>query len=166
MRKLTFLCVAAALWGCAGTNPQTRDEFRKVIAAGAPMTFTDTYVVQRRFDDVVKSLRQKADECLQVDVRMTRTSGGIQTMNTKDEYRTAVRLVDKNRAELTTQMTMKGAIVLQQQPEGGFFNTAVDIERLTPSTTKLTYYGSSLSSGKAKWNLLKQWGEGKAVPCP
>jgi hypothetical protein len=92
----------------------TREEFRKVIASGAPLTFTDTYVVQRRFDDVVKSLQQKADDCLQVDARMTRTSGGIQTMNTKDEYRTSVRVVDKNRAELTTQMTMKGAIVVQQ----------------------------------------------------
>jgi hypothetical protein len=39
---------------------QTREEFGKVIAAGAPLTFTDSHVVQRRFDDVVKSLRQKA----------------------------------------------------------------------------------------------------------
>jgi hypothetical protein len=71
---------------------------------------------------VVKSLKQKVDECLQVNVTMKRTEGGMTTMNTTDEYRTKVVAIDKNHAELTTQY-------------------AVDIERLTPSTTKLTYYG-------------------------
>jgi len=33
-------------------NPQTRDEYRQAIASGVPLTMTDTYVVQRRFDEV------------------------------------------------------------------------------------------------------------------
>src|SRR6185295_16376707 len=102
------------LAGCGATmNPQTRDEYRQAIASGVPLTMTDTYVVQRRFDEVVKSLKQKADECLQVDVTTKRSQGGMTTMNVRDEYRTSVRVVDKSRAELTTQSTMKGAIVVQ-----------------------------------------------------
>lgn len=167
MRKLLPCLAAAILAGCGATmNPQTRDEYRQTIASGAPLTMTDTYVAKRRFDDVVKSLKQKVDECLQVNVTMKRTEGGMTTMNTTDEYRTKVVAIDKNRAELTTQFTMKGAIVLQQVPPGGFFSTAVDIERLTPTTTKLTYYGASTSGGKAKWDALKQWSDGKQVACP
>jgi hypothetical protein len=147
-------------------NPQTRDEYRQAIASGVPLTMTDTYVAQRRFDDVVKSLKQKADECLQVDVTTKRSQGGMTTMNVRDEYRTSVRVVDKSHAELTTQSTMKGAIVLQQVPPGGFFETEVDIERVAPSSTKLTYYGPSTSGGKAKWDVLKQWSDGKPVACP
>jgi hypothetical protein len=166
MRK-PILCLTVILAGCGATmNPQTRDEYRQAIASGAPLTMTDTYVAKRRFDDVVKSLKQKVDECLQVNVTMKRTEGGMTTMNTTDEYRTKVVAIDKNHAELTTQYTMKGAIVLQQVPPGGFFATAVDIERLTPATTKLTYYGGSTSGGKAKWDALKQWSDGKAVTCP
>jgi|RhiMetdeSRZDD1v2_1073273.scaffolds.fasta_scaffold00269_40 hypothetical protein len=43
----------AVLAGCGATmNPQTRDEYRQAIASGVPLTMTDTYVVQRRFDEV------------------------------------------------------------------------------------------------------------------
>jgi hypothetical protein len=167
MRKLAPCLTAAILAGCGATmNPQTRDEYRQAIASGVPLTMTDTYVVQRRFDEVVKSLKQKADECLQVDVTTKRSQGGMTTMNVRDEYRTSVRVVDKSRAELTTQSTMKGAIVVQQVPPGGFFETAVDIERVTPASTKLTYYGPSTSGGKAKWDALKQWSDGKPLACP
>lgn len=87
-------------------------------------------------------------------------------MNQTDEYRTVIRLIDNNRAELTTQFTMKGAIVMQQVPPGGFYSTAMDIKRLTPTTTKLSYYGSSFSGSKAKWNAFKDWSDGKLEPCP
>ena len=125
-----------------------------------------TNVPPAKAPDLVAYYRLKADECLQVDVTTKRSQGGMTTMNVRDEYRTSVRVVDKSRAELTTQSTMKGAIVLQQVPPGGFFETAVDIERVAPSSTKLTYYGPSTSGGKAKWDALKQWSDGKPLACP
>ncbi len=154
------------LTGCAGANPQSREEFRQTRLAGVPFSYVDTHIAKRPFDDVVKTLKQKADECFQVNITTTRTQGGITAMNLTDEYRTSVRLVDKNHAELTTQYNMKGAIVLQSVPPGGFYNAAMDIERLTPTTTKLAYYGTSLAGSKAKWLALKQWSDGQAVPCP
>ncbi len=167
MQKLTVsLSLVAILAGCAGANPQSREEFRSTRQAGVPFSFTDTYIAKRPFDEAVETLRKKVDECLQVNVTTKRTQGGIPTMNQIDEYRTVIRSVDKNRAELTTQFYMKGAIVMQQVPEGGFYHTIMDIERLTPTTTKLSYYGSSFASSKAKWNAFKQWSEGQLVPCP
>jgi hypothetical protein len=166
MRQLAILLLVA-LTGCAGNNPQTREEFRKTRLEGVPLNMVDSYVANRRFEDVVNALKQKTAECFNVDVTMRRTQGGITTMNTTDEYRTTIRLVGPNVAELTTQFQMtKGQIVTQKVPEGGFYHRAVDIERISPRTTKLTYYGPSLESGKKAWAAVKQWSDGKASPCP
>jgi hypothetical protein len=167
MSKLAGLfCIIATLSGCAGINPQTRDEFRQSKLDGVPFSMVDSYMSSRRFEDVVNTLKQKTSECFNVDVTMRRTQGGITTMNARDEYRTTVRIVSANRAELTTQFHMKGQIVLQQVPEGGFYNRAVDIERLAQNKTKLTYYGNSFESSKLAWNVMKQWSDGQATPCP
>lgn len=167
MQKLTVsLSFVVILAGCAGANPQSREEFRSTRQAGSPFSFTDTHTAKRPLDEVVDTLRKKVDECLQVNVTTRRSQGGITMMNQTDEYRTVIRSVDKNRAELTTQFYMKGAIVMQQVPAGGFYDTVMDIERLTPTTTKLSYYGSSFAGSKAKWNAFKQWSDGQLVPCP
>jgi hypothetical protein len=174
MRKFVFVSgVVMALSGCAGMQPaQTRQEFVQKNLSGTPFSMVDAYVTKRRFDDVVNSLKQKTAECFNVNVTTRRTEGptspqaGTTTMNVKDEYRTTVRVINANRAELTTQFTSKGIVYLQTIPEGGFYHRAIDIERLTPSTTKLTYYGSSFDSGKKAWAAIKEWSDGKATPCP
>jgi hypothetical protein len=168
MKQELVICAAVvALAGCAGNNPQTREEFVKTRSAGVPFNMVDTHVANRRFEDVVGSLRQKAQECLNVDVTMKRTQGGITAMNATDEYRTNVRVAGPNRAELTTQFEMsKGQVALQKRPEGGFYERAVDIERASPRTTKLTYYGSSRDSGKKVWGAIKAWSDGNAAACP
>jgi hypothetical protein len=166
LRLALLLPAIALLWGCAAGNPQTREEFRKRRLDGAPLSMVESYTANRRFEDVVNALKQKTDECFNVNVTTRRSQGGITTMNATDEYRTTVRVVGPNMAELTTQFQMKGQIVLQKVPEGGFYRRAVDIERISPRTTKLTYYGSSLDSGKKAWAAIKEWSDGKASACP
>jgi len=168
MRNAIFAAMAAAvLSGCAMNYPQTREEFRQqIVASDSRFKFIDTYVAKRRFDDVVKSLQANVVQCFDQNVTTTRAQGGITTMNQTDEWRSSVRVVNRNRAEVTTQMAMKGAIVPGKVPPGGLYMTAVDIERLTPSTTKLSYYGSTSSGSKERWDLVKQWSDGKPTPCP
>jgi hypothetical protein len=166
MSKLACLLFAVAvLSGCAGMNPQTRDEFRQALTGGVPFGMVDTYVANRSFEDVVNTLKQKAEECLNVDKTMQRREGGMTTMRTKEEYRTAIRVVNSNLAEMTTQWQWRGVIILQKVPEGGFYSLAVDIERVPSSKTKLTFYGSSFG-GKSVWTAIKQWSDGQLVPCP
>lgn len=168
MRSAIFAAVAAAvLSGCATNYPQTREEFRKgIVESDSSFKFVDTYVAKRRFDDVVKSLKQNVEQCFDQNVTTTRSQGGIMTMNQTDEWRTSVKVINRSRAEVTTQMTMKGAIVPVKVPPGGFYVTAVDVERLTASTTKLSYYGSTSSGSKERWDLIRQWSDGKPTPCP
>jgi len=140
VRKLILISFAVVLCGCS-SYPQTREEFRKSILGGSGFSYTDTYTSTRRFDDVVRTLKQKTDECLQANVTTTRTQGGMNTMNQTDEYRTTVRIVDKSHAELTSQIAMKGAILTEKMPSGGYYKAAMDIQALSATRTKLTYYG-------------------------
>lgn len=87
-------------------------------------------------------------------------------MYVRDDYCATVQNVGAGRAELTVRFTSKGIIYVQKVPEGGFYSMAVDIERLSPTTTKLTYYGNSFDSGKAMWKAVQQWSDGQAVACP
>jgi hypothetical protein len=168
MRNARFAALAAlVLSACSMNYPQTREEFRQgLVSSDSSFKFVDTYVVKRRFEDVVKSLQQYVPACFNQDVTTTRTQGGMTTMNQTDEWRTTVKVINRNLAEVTTQQTMKGAIVPVKVPPGGFYVTAVDVERSTASTTKLSYYGSTSSGSKERWDLIKQWSEGKLTPCP
>lgn len=160
--------VATVLSGCAGgtVTPQTRAEYVQAHVRGMPFSMTDTHISNRSFEQVVNSLRQQSAECFNNNVTTTRTQGGVKTMNIKDEFRTTVRVVNARKAELTTQFTSKGIVYLQKIPDGGFYHRAVDIERLSPFKTKLTYYGSRFDASKAAWAAIKQWGDGKATACP
>src|SRR5688500_11664317 len=117
MRNAIVALAAAVLSGCAMNYPQTREEFRQqIIESDSRFKFIDTHVAKRRFDDVVKSLQQNVAQCFDQNVNTTRTSGGTTTMNQTDEWRSTFRVVDRNRAEVTTQMAMKGAFVPGKVP--------------------------------------------------
>jgi hypothetical protein len=165
---LSVLFVATALAGCANVKTGTwysREEFVTYSKEGRMMSMTDTYVANRKFEQVVAVLKQKSADCLDSDSVMSRRSGGIQTMRVTDHFRTTVRVVAPGRAELTTQYTSSGITYLQKIPDGGFYHRAVDVERLTPTTTKLTFYGSSFSESKSTWAAMKKWSDGQSDAC-
>ena len=166
VKLVPVIGVATVLAGCAGANPQTREEYVQAHVSGVPFSMMDTHVSNRSFEQVVASLRQKSEECFNTNVTTSRTEGGVKTMNIRDEYRTTVRVLSAGKAELTTQFTSKGIVYLQKVPDGGFYSRAVDIERVSPSRTKLTYYGSKFESSKLSWAAIQQWGDGKATACP
>jgi hypothetical protein len=167
MRKLSFFASLIILVsGCASMDPQTRDEYRAAVDGGRPFSMKESFVAKRGFDEVVKTLRQKSDECLNVNIKTTRKQDGMTTMATTDEVRTAVRVVNSKHAELTMRMNPKGIIMLNKVPEGGFYRMAIDIDRLTAGTTRLTYYGPSTDHGKRRLAVIKQWSDGKQAGCP
>ena len=168
MHRLWLICsIAAVLAGCAGLTPsQSREEFVRRKTQGEPFSMMDTYVTKRRLEDVVKTLSQKTAECFNVDVTTRRSEQGMTTMNLTDKYRTTIRTVNANRAELTTRHTTKGMATPQKIPKGGLYYRAVDIERLSSGSTKLTYYGPSIAAGKSAWAAMKQWSDGQPAACP
>jgi hypothetical protein len=167
MRQLVFFVgVITLVSGCASMDPQTRDEYRTAVDGGRPFTMKDSFVARRGFDEVVRTLRQKSDECFNVNIKTTRKQDGITTMATTDEVRTVIRVVNSKRAELTMQTNPKGIVMLNKVPAGGFYRMTIDIDRLAAGTTRLTYYGSSTDHGKRRLAVIKQWSDGKQVGCP
>ncbi|MBC5781499.1 hypothetical protein H8N03_01000 [Ramlibacter sp. USB13] len=158
---IALACVAV-LAGCA-QMPQTRPEFQEAVRSGASLSLTDTHVAKRSLDETVRLLRPKLSECFDYNVAWSRTEGAAVGMF-KEKWQSSVRAIDRNRAEVTVQRTMSGAV--QKQPEGGYYVVALDLERIDATTTKLTYYGASTSFGTSTWNSLKQWSEGRAAACP
>lgn len=164
---ISILAAATVLAGCTTFGaPQTREQYVQDISGGIPFTMKDSYIAKRRFDDVVAALRQKGPECFDTTSTMTRREGNLTTMRVQDTYHTSVRTVSAGRAEFTIQTTSKGIIMINKEPPGGYYHMAVDVERLTPATTRLTYYGNSFDSGKASWKAIQQWSDGQAAGCP
>jgi len=162
-----MLLAAGLLSGCAGTlAPQSRPEYVARVREGGAFLMVDSHVAQRGIEPVVASLRQKSLECLTGESQMRRSSGGITTMQMNTRYRTIVQMTGPTRAELTTQFLATGTAYVQQVPDGGFYERAVDIERLSPTTTRLTYYGSSFDSSRKVWAAIKEWSEGRPAACP
>lgn len=166
MRKTVFFTSLVILVsGCASMDPQTRNEYRTAVDGGRPFTMKDSFVARRGFDEVVKTLRQKSDECFNVNIKTTRKQDGMTTMATTDEVRTVVRVINSKHAELTMQTNPKGIIMLNKVPAGGFYRMAIDIDRLTAGSTRLTYYGPSTDHGKKRLAVIKQWSDGKQAGC-
>ncbi|HEY1227601.1 MAG TPA: hypothetical protein VGF26_09795 [Ramlibacter sp.] len=159
-KTASMLAMAAILAGCA--QPQTRDAFVQTIRGGQTLTYTESYVAKRSLDDVTRSVEAKAGECFSWELGGVRAQGS--TMRVAEEYIASVQKVDRNRSELTVRRLMSSSAI--KQPAGGFYFLAVDMERVGTNSTKLTYYGNSLSSGKANWAAVKQWSDGQMVACP
>lgn len=169
MKHVSMAASLAALLlaGCGATlAPQTRPEYVAKIKEGGAFLAVDSHVANRSIEQVVATLRQKSQECLTGESQLRRSSGGMTTMQLTNQYSTVVRTIDSGRAELTTQFNAKGSAYVQQVPQGGFYERAVDIERLSPTTTKLTYYGTNFSSAMKVWSALKDWSDGRMSACP
>lgn len=156
MRRPAFLLftATAVLAGCAlPMGPQSRSDFVQEKRAGASITAVDGHIAHRRFDQVVGLLQRKADECL----NLARRGQGTHA---------ALRMVGSGRAELTMQVATPSTPFLRRLPEGGSYHLAVDIERVSATMTRLTYYGPGLETGQQDWAAIKEWSDGEAAPCP
>lgn len=155
-------CLCIALAGCAAA-PQTRQEYISAVASSdSTRAMKDTYVARRSFDQVVATVKQKADECLTFTRTHLMKTGGMTTGAMRSDVHTTVRVVSPGHAELSYQYTLSGMVV-GKAPEGGYYHLVVDIDRVTPSSTRLSYYGVK---DKDSWEAIRTWSEGRSADCP
>jgi hypothetical protein len=159
---LLFITVVS-LVGCAVT-PQTRNEFKQQIMDYPTMGLHDTYTANRRFEDVVRTLDAKWQECYNISKTMTRTQGGLTTMRYRDTYHPKSQKINNSLVEMTLQETSQGITMLNKIPPGGLYVAALNLERLPANKTKLTWY-SGAWGWRAIWEMNKQWSDGKDVAC-
>jgi hypothetical protein len=167
MRRIGLLvCIALVSPAHAVDQPQNRGEFKAALAQGAAFMKVQSHVANRRFEDVVKVLQQKTGECLSYRKTQTgRNQAGRVNYASSDDYTASFRTVSKAHAEITVQHSPGGARIGPKMPKGGFYMMAVDVDRGTGSTTKLTFYGPSMGWGNT-YDAIKKWSDGGAAECP
>lgn len=163
MRRLV-VAAAGLLLGCTLSQPQTRGEFVALVAGGASMTKTESHSAPRSFDRVVRTVRDRADACFNVEVTQTRQSGYAMSSFTVI-YVPSFQVVAEDSAQLTIQHTTRPRSIGPQMPPGGFYTFAVDIDRVSGNETRLTMYGPSRGWGDA-WDAIRAWSDGEKASCP
>jgi len=143
--------------------PQTRQEFVKAVASGRGATAVETIKVDQPLGRVYALLQEKANSCLDVEVRRTAYVG--YTERSSSDYNPMVRLVGKNRAEFTLQVVNKPRGLGHTPPPGGLFIMAADLRSIDAGHTEIVLYRPTMGVKKIVASL-KQWFAGDPAPCP
>lgn len=164
MRKLLFCFVLFSLTGCA-TTPQSRGEFKRWTKEHTTLALHESYIVDRRFEDVTASLKKKWLQCYSNTLTTTRTSGGMTTSRYSDTHHPRFRNVNDSLFEMTLQVTTEGMIMLSKVPEGGDYSVAIDVHRLPKNKTKVTWHSYTWGGWTAAWERNRKWSDGQDAPC-
>ena len=151
------------LQGCAGTMPQTADEFRTEVP-GAFLGEVEKFQVNRSFSDVGRSFQQMAPRCLDVRIKMTsQTNMSYQVIVTK--WNPTVT-ISGNKAELhIQQLHEKGVLNIHKVPAKGYYMMVVDAIPLSNNRSEIVMYRSSVGN-KALIKAIKGWAAGENIGCP
>jgi hypothetical protein len=164
MKKIQAVALAVLLAAC-GAMPQNPDDFRKAVGGGAMMTKTDSYEVNRSTQAVATTFKQRAQECLGVQVRtVSQTSTSYQNILTT--YKPTVVANDR-RAELHVQQMHKGGGVIypQKPPEGGVYIFVADATPVSANRTRIQLYGPSMGYD-VLYRAVRGWTSGENLGCP
>lgn len=159
---LTALLLAAPPAGAIEV-PQTREEFVRAVASGARGVKMETFVVERGFDEVYRTLEARTAPCLDVEVRRTAYVG--YTEHSSSDYNPTLRRLGSDRAEFTLQVVHRPRGVGHTPPPGGLYVMAADLKRTGASRTEVVLYRPSMGFKDITKSLM-QWAEGSATDCP
>ena len=163
MKRIQAVALAVLLAAC-GTMPQNPEDFRKAVSGGAMMTKTDSYEVNRSTQAVGTAFKQRAQECLGVQVRtVSRTSTSYQNILTS--YKPTV-IANDRRAELHLQQKhLKGVVNVYEEPEDGHYLFVVDALPTGARASKLQIIGPSRGYDVVV-RAIKAWADGSSTACP
>lgn len=149
--------------GCATHHPQNAEEFRQA-APGAFLGKKETFVVNRSYNEVARTFKKKAPQCLNVRVKtVSQTTTSYQVIVTK--YKPTV-VVDKQRTELHVQQHHEsGVINVTKEPEGGYYLVVTDAYPMSKNKTKIVMYRPSMGYD-VMIKAIKGWATGKNKGCP
>jgi hypothetical protein len=164
LKKIIFTIVIILLLpACSIKHPQNAEEFRLGVPT-AFMGMSETYTVNRSYDEVARTLKSKAPKCLNVRVTTTsQTSTSYQVIVTK--YKPTV-IVGKQKTELhVQQLHEKGVMNISEVPRGGYYLMVTDVFPAGKNKTKVTMYRPSVGVDTMV-NAIKGWISGKNMGCP
>ena len=158
---LVFASVLAS--GCVTHHPKTAQEFREAVP-GAFLAEVETFVVDRKFEDVANTFQLKAPECLNMRVKTTSQSNTSYQVIVTD-YTPTVH-VSADKAELHLQQHHeKGVLNITEEPDGGYFLLVADAYSIAGAQTQVDLYRPSVGY-KVLLQAIKNWATGDNIGCP
>lgn len=144
-------------------HPQTAEEFRQA-APGAFLGELESFEVDRPFQEVAETFREKAPVCLHKTIRTTsQTHMSYQVIVTT--YNPTV-LVDADRAELHLQQHHEsGVLNVTEEPEGGYYLLVADAVSTGKNSTRIDLYRPSVGFD-VLIRGIKGWATGDVLGCP
>jgi len=164
MNRIYAVALSVLLAAC-GAMPQNPEDFRKAVSGGAIMMRTDSYEVNRSTQAIGATFKQRAQECLGVQVRtVSQTSTSYQNILTT--YTPTV-VASGQRAELHVQQLHKGGGVIypQKPPEGGVYILVADATPLSAGRSRIQLYGPS-KGYEVLYRAIRGWTTGENLGCP
>jgi hypothetical protein len=168
-RKIALgLALTAALCDCSALGqPMTPEEFRQA-ASSSSLATVESFDAGRPYQQVVDTLRAKANECL--DVAMSSSGAVFQGNMTVTEHSQAVYKptvsVTERGMELAVQVNFGSHTLVQKTPPGGLYILVVDATATGEKATKLTIYRGNLAKAKQIGGAIRAWATGEKSTCP
>jgi hypothetical protein len=162
------LVLAAALCGCGSlAQPMSAGEFRQAIGGSSLGTVT-SFDVARPYQQVIDTLRKKANECLAVATTSSGTvfQGNMAMRETSSSVYKPTLSVTGQGLELAVQVDFGAHTTVQKKPDGGFYILVADAVPAGANGAKLTIYRGGLGKAKEIGNAIQQWAAGTSSTCP
>ena len=153
-----FAPVALAIW-----VPQSRAEFVDAVSKGTKGSKMETFVVNRSFDDVVKTLEARCVPCMDVKVNRVANVGYVE--RSSSDYNPDLKRIGRDRAEFTMQVIHNPRGVGHTPPPNGLYVMAADFKRAGAGKTEVTLYRPAMGF-KFLSKALMGWAEGTSTDCP
>lgn len=168
-RKIALaLALGAALGGCGSLGqPMNPTEFRQTIS-GSSLGTVVSFDAARPYDQVVDTLRKKADECLAVTATSSGTvfQGNMAMRETSASVYKPTVLATGRGLEIAVQVDFGAHTTIQKKPEGGFYIVVADVVPAGASAAKVTIYRGGLGKAKEIGAAIQNWAAGTSSTCP
>jgi hypothetical protein len=160
---LTTVLATSLFAGCAVRHPQTAAEFR-AAAPGATFGKKESFVVDRRFDEVAATFQEQAPKCLDTRIKMVE-SGHMYHHVVVTKY-TPTILVSDDSAELHLQFIHEqGVMKVSEMPAKGYYLMVADASAMAGNRTQIDLYRPSIGYDTIV-RAVKGWATGDQIGCP
>jgi hypothetical protein len=161
MRHVAFAAMIA-LSVCACTVSMNSDDFKKE-ASGTSTGVSERFTVELPFDRVMANLKGPVDACLNFNTGALYSSHG--TVAPGKLVRTQITTSQPGHAKIVSQNKLTGTIVLNPEPEGGFYIFVADITSVSKSKTDIEMYYHKLFFNNTFAESIKKWASGEDKSC-
>jgi hypothetical protein len=143
--------------------PQNRQEFVNAVSKGEKGSKMETFVVDRSFDEVYRTLETRTSPCLDKQVERSAYVGYWE--HSSSDYNPTLKRLGADRAEFTLQVVHRPRGVGHTPPAGGLYVMAMDLKRAGASRTEVVLYRPMMGFKNISKSLM-QWAEGRSTDCP